>query len=172
MSSSDTRTAPRRAVVAAMAAALAASACGFHLRGEATYAFSSVFVSAPSQPAFAAELTRALEASGSVKLAPNAASAQAVVEITGIVDDKQVLSLSPGGRVQEYALSKIVGFRVRGSDGREWANPDEITIRRSYTYDDSERLAREIQEQRLLREMQSDAVSQIVRRLQSVRPPA
>ena len=44
-----------------------------------------------------------------------------VVEITGIVDDKQVLSLSPGGRVQEYALSKIVGFRVRGSDGRELA---------------------------------------------------
>jgi outer membrane lipopolysaccharide assembly protein LptE/RlpB len=45
-------------------------------------------------------------------------------------------------------------------------------ILRSYTYDDSERLAREIQEQRLLREMQSDAVQQIVRRLQSVRPPA
>jgi LPS-assembly lipoprotein len=172
MSSPDAMAAPRRAVVAALAAVLATSACGFRLRGETSYAFSSVFVSAPSQPAFAAELTRALEASGSVKVAANAASAQAVVEITGIVDDKQVLSLSPVGRVQEYALSKSVAFRVRGNDGREWAKPDEITIRRSYTYDDSERLAREIQEQRLLREMQSDAVSQILRRLQSARPPA
>ncbi len=69
-------------------------------------------------------------------------------------------------------LAKNVVFRVRSNDGREWAQPDEITILRTYTYDDSERLAREIQEQRLLREMQSDAVQQIVRRLQSVRPPA
>ena len=98
--------------------------------------------------------------------------APAIVEILRVFDDKQVLSLSPGGRVQEYMLAKNVVFRVRSNDGREWAQPDEITILRTYTYDDSERLAREIQEQRLLREMQSDAVQQIVRRLQSVRPPA
>ena len=171
MSSPDGRAASRRAVVVALAA-LGAGGCGFRLRGEATYAFASVFVSAPAHPAFATELTRALEASGGAKVAADAAAAQAVVEILGIVDDKQVLSLSPGGRVQEYALFKSVTFRVRGGDGRQWAPPDEIAIRRSYTYDDSERLAREIQEQRLLREMQSDAVSQIVRRLQSVRPPA
>jgi LPS-assembly lipoprotein len=129
-------------------------------------------VSAPGQPTFATELARALEASGGAKVADNAAGAQAIVEITRVFDDKQVLSLSPGGRVQEYVLSKTIVFRVRSNDGREWAPPDEIMILRSYTYDDSERLAREIQEQRLLREMQSDAVQQIVRRLQSVRPPA
>jgi LPS-assembly lipoprotein len=172
MSSPDPGTASRRALVAALAAALCAGACGFRLRGDASYAFSSVFVNAPSQPTFAVELTRALESSGGAKIAANAAGAQAVVEIVRIADDKQVLSLSPAGRVQEYALAKSVVFRVRGSDGREWAPPDEITVRRTYTYDDSERLAREIQEQRLLRDMQTDAVNQIVRRLQSVRPPA
>jgi LPS-assembly lipoprotein len=172
MSSPDVRLVPRRAVLAALAAALVAGACGFRLRGEAAFAFATVFVSAPGQPTFATELARALEASGGAKVAENAAGAQAIVEITRVFDDKQVLSLSPGGRVQEYVLSKTVVFRVRSNDGREWASPDEIMILRSYTYDDSERLAREIQEQRLLREMQSDAVQQIVRRLQSVRPPA
>ena len=172
MSSPDVRRASRRAVVAALAAALGGGACGFRLRGEASFAFTTVFVSAPGQPTFASELARALEASGGAKVADTAAGAQAIVEITRIFDDKQVLSLSPGGRVQEYMLAKNVVFRVRSNDGREWAPPDEITILRTYTYDDSERLAREIQEQRLLREMQSDAVQQIVRRLQSVRPPA
>jgi LPS-assembly lipoprotein len=136
MSSPDVPRASRRAVAAALAAALVAGACGFRLRGEASFAFSTVF------------------------------------EIVRVFDDKQVLSLSPGGRVQEYMLAKVVMFRVHSNDGREWAQPDEITILRTYTYDDSERLAREIQEQRLLRDMQSDAVQQIVRRLQSVRPPA
>jgi len=158
--------------VAALASALGAGACGFRLRGEASFAFSTVFVSAPGHPTFATELSRALDASGGAKVADTAAGAQAPDEIMRIFDDKQVLSLSPGGRVQEYMLAKSVAFRVRSNDGREWAQPDEITIHRSYTYDDSERLAREIQEQRLLREMQSDAVQQIVRRLQSVRPPA
>ncbi len=172
MSSPDVRRASRRAVVAALASALGAGACGFRLRGEASFAFSTVFVSAPGHPTFATELSRALDASGGAKVADTAAGAQAPDEIMRIFDDKQVLSLSPGGRVQEYMLAKSVAFRVRSNDGREWAQPDEITIHRSYTYDDSERLAREIQEQRLLREMQSDAVQQIVRRLQSVRPPA
>jgi LPS-assembly lipoprotein len=48
---------------------------------------------------------------------------------------------------------------------------NDIVVRRSYSYDDTERLAREIQEQRLVREMQTDAVQQIVRRLQAARPP-
>lgn len=172
MSSPDATAASRRAAIAVLLAALGAGACGFRLRGDATYAFGSVFVEAPSQPAFATELTRTLESSGKVKVADRAAAAQAVVEVVRIADDKQVLSLSPGGNVQEYALTKTVVFRVRGNDGRAWVEPEEITIRRSYTYDDSERLAREIQEQRLLREMQTDAVSQIARRLQSLRPPA
>jgi len=172
MSSSDTRASARRALVVAVAAALSGGACGFRLRGQATYAFSSVFVSAPGHPTIATELARALEMSGSAKVADTAAGAQVIVEIIRVSDDKQVLSLSPDGRVQEYALAKIVTFQVRGNDGREWAPSDEITTRRTYTYDDSERLAREMQEQRLLRDMQSDAVQQIVRRLQSARPPA
>jgi len=172
MSSCDATAAARRAVVVALGAALAGGACGFRLRGQATYAFSSAFVSAPGQPTFARELSRALEMSGGVQVTDTATGAQVVVEILRVLDDKQVLSLSPSGRAQEYSLAKTVAFRVRGSDGREWAQTDEITIRRTYTYDDSERLAREIQEQRLLRDMQSDAVQQLVRRLQAARPPA
>lgn len=146
--------------------------CGFQLRGQATYAFQSIYVNAPANPAFATELRRSLAASGGAQLAEKADAAQVIVDVVSIVDDKQVLSLSPGGRAQEYVLAKVVAFKVRDGDGREWLKQDEIVVRRAYTYDDTERLAREIQEQRLLGDMQTDAVQQIVRRLQFARRPA
>ena len=45
------------------------------------------------------------------------------------------------------------------------------SIRRTYTFNESEVLAREHEEARLLREMQTDAVQQIVRRLQAAKKP-
>jgi LPS-assembly lipoprotein len=155
-----------------LAASASLASCGFQLRGQANYAFSSVYVNAPAYTPFATELRRALAGSGSATVTDNPAAAQVVIDITEVADDKQVLSLSPGGRVQEYALAKAVRFRVRDAQGREWMSSDDIVVRRTYTYDDAERLAREIQEQRLQRDMQTDAVQQIVRRLQAARPPA
>jgi LPS-assembly lipoprotein len=166
MSSSRTR------LLLALLACTTLGACGFQLRGQANYAFQTVYINAPAFGPFATELRRALAGAGTATVSTTAAAAQVVVEINEVADDKQVLSLSPGGRVQEYALAKVVRFRVRDGEGREWLRPDEIVVRRTYTYDDTERLAREIQEQRLLRDMQTDAVAQIVRRLQSAKPPA
>jgi len=148
------------------------TSCGFQLRGQATYAFRTVFVNAPAHPQLAIDLRRSLAGAGDARVAETPAAAQVIVDVTKVADDKQVLSISPGGRAQEYALAKAISFRVRDNEGREWLGADEIIVRRTYTYDDSERLAREIQEQRLLREMQADAVQQIVRRLQAARPPA
>jgi LPS-assembly lipoprotein len=62
--------------------------------------------------------------------------------------------------------------RVHDNDGNDWLPTSEVLVRRSYTYSDTEALAKEAQEQRLWREMQTDAVQQIVRRLQAARKPA
>ena len=58
------------------------------------------------------------------------------------------------------------------ANGREWLPTAELQVRRSYTFNEAEVLAREAQEQRLLKEMQTDIVQQIVRRLQAARPAA
>jgi LPS-assembly lipoprotein len=162
----------RVARLAALVACLLLAACGFHLRGQASYPFRTIYVNAPAYGTFATELRRALAGSGTATVSDAPAGAEAIIDITEVADDKQVLSLSPGGRVQEYALAKAVRFRVHDAQGRDWLKQDEIVVRRNYTYDDTERLAREIQEARLLRDMQSDAIAQIVRRLQTARPPA
>src|SRR5256885_16750704 len=78
--------------------------CGFHLRGQATYTFSSIYVNVTGAPVFESELKRALEGAGSAKLVPTASAAQVIVDIPTIADEKDVLSLSPAGSVQEYGL--------------------------------------------------------------------
>ena len=153
----------------AVAAALALAACGFQLRGAANYAFETIYVGAPPSLPFTVELKRALAGAGSAKVIDVPEGAQVVLDISNISDDKSVLSLSPGGRAREFLLVKRVMFGLRGADGGQWLPQDTITVQRTYLYDDTERLAREIQEQRLLTEMQSDAIAQIVRRLQAAK---
>ena len=88
-----------------------------------------------------------------------------------MVDDKQVLSLSQSGAVREYELVKRVTFRLHDADGNDWLPPGELTVRRTYTFNETEVLARDAQEQRLLREMQQDVVQQLVRRFEAARKP-
>ena len=93
------------------------------------------------------------------------------LDISNVIDGKDVLSLSGGGRVREYALSKRVTVAVHDTDGRDWMPAAEIVVRRSYSFNESEVLAREAQEAKLYKEMQTDAVQQIVRRLQAAKKP-
>jgi LPS-assembly lipoprotein len=147
------------------------AACGFHLRGQATYTFSSIYVNATAAPVFESELKRSLEGAGNAKLAPTAAAADVILDIPPIVDEKDVLSLSAGGSVREYALLMRVSFRLHDRDGLDWLPPAEIIVRRAYTFNETEVLARDAEEQRLLHEMQSDAIAQLIRRLQAAKKP-
>jgi len=158
-------------LLAAVLLAGGLAGCGFHLRGDVSFSFASLYVNGVAAPQFALELQRVLESSGATRIVPAPAEAQALLTITSVVDDKGVLSLSSGGRVREYLLTKRVAFSIRDAEGRDWLPASELTVRRSYTFNETEVLAREAQEQRLLKEMQTDAVLQIVRRLQAAKKP-
>jgi len=161
-----------RWLAAAAVSALALAACGFHLRGDASYTFQTIFVNGAGAPTLAAELRRALAATGSATMAADAKAAQVILDIPVVADDKEVLTLSGAGSVREYLLIKRVQFRLHDADGNEWLPPGEITLRRTYSFSESEVLARDTQEQRLLKDMQTDAVQQLVRRLQAAKKPA
>ena len=159
----------RLSIGLALSGALAA--CGFHLRGDASYPFSTLYINSPTATPLAGELRRALDG-GSLKLVDTSANGEAILDILGVADDKQVLSLTGGGRVREYQLTKRVTFALHDAKGRDWAAAGEIVVRRSFSFNESEVLAREFQEARLLKEMQTDAVQQIVRRLRTASKPA
>ena len=173
MSSSETHDAARRALLRGIAvvAAAALPGCGFRLRGDVDYPFTTLYINAPASSPFALELKRAL-VGNNVAIVDQAKGAQVILDIPSVTDDKQVLSLTGGGRVREFALAKRIQFRLHDADGNDWLPAGELTIRRSFTFNESEVLAREAQEARLYREMQTDGVGQLVRRLQAATKPA
>jgi LPS-assembly lipoprotein len=146
--------------------------CGFHLRGEAHYEFETLYLNSPAAQPLTADLKRSLEGIGTAQLVATPEKAQVILDIASVENNKQILSLSSGGKVSEFLLSKRVLFRVHDAAGNDWLPTSELVVRRTYSYSDSAALPKEAQEQRLWREMQDDAVQQIVRRLQSAKKPA
>ena len=152
--------------------AMLLAGCGFHLRGEAHYEFDTLYLNSPAAQPLTADLKRSLEGIGTAQLVASPDKAQVILDIASVENNKQILSLSSGGKVSEFLLSKRVLFRVHDAAGNDWLPTSELVVRRTYSYSDSAALPKEAQEQRLWREMQDDAVQQIVRRLQAAKKPA
>jgi LPS-assembly lipoprotein len=155
----------------AMFVAGGVAACGFQLRGDLSYPFASVYVNAQATMPLTGDLKRALGASG-VRIVDAATAGEVILDLGNVGDEKTVLSLSSGGRVREYLLVKRATFALHDAGGRDWLPAGEIVVRRAYTFNEAEVLAREAQESRLLKEMQTDVVQQILRRLQAAKKPA
>ena len=148
-------------------------ACGFHLRGHGALAlpFQTLYVkSANDYAPFITELKRTIEANG-VQVTDAPDHAQLTLHIVSEVTDKQILSLSGGGRVREYRLQYRISLRAYDSRQQDWLAAEEITLRRDFSYDDTQILAKEQEEALLYQNMRSDAVQQILRRLNRARPP-
>jgi LPS-assembly lipoprotein len=166
------RAALRAIAAVALTIAVLLPGCGFQLRGTATYRFTSLYLNSSAPPVFNNEIRRALTGASTVPLTETAAAAEVTLEIPVVQDDKEVLSLSSAGAVREYQLVKRVSFRLHDKDGADWMPAGEIVVRRSYTFQETQALARDLEEQRLQRDMQTDVIQQIVRRLQAAKKPA
>jgi LPS-assembly lipoprotein len=155
----------------ALVVGVALAGCGFHLRGEAHYPFDTLYVNSPAAQPLTTDLKRSIQGGATTQLVASADQAQVILDITAVENNKQILSLSSGGKVREFLLTKRVLFRVRDKEGNDWLPTAEVVVRRTYTYDDTEALAKAYEEQRLWHDMQDDAVQLIVRRLQSAKKP-
>ena len=80
--------------------------------------------------------------------------------------ERSILSLSSSGRVRELQIRYRVSFRLNDKAGKEFMAANEILLKRDLIYNDSDVLGKEQEEALLYRDMQNDAVNQVVRRLQ------
>lgn len=164
------RALPRAAVLLALAAAL--SACGFHLRGsngQFSMPFRSIYLAFPDTSPLGTELKRNLRGVDTeVAAAPG--NAQARFDVLVEARGKSILSLNSQGRVREYLLTYRLVFRVRDANGAELLGPTEINLKRPITFNETEVLAKESEEALLYRDMQTDLVQQILRRLAAIKP--
>lgn len=151
-------------------AALVLSGCGFQLRGAASLPFDSVYVQAPPTSQFAIHLKRVMASGSKARVVDRAADAQVLLHVQSEQREKQVLSLSGGGRVREYLLRYRVTYRLTDNKStQEYVGASEIVLQRDFSYNDAEALAKEAEEALLYRDMQNDAVQQLVRRLQAAK---
>jgi LPS-assembly lipoprotein len=159
----------RRVWLAAGASALAATGCGFELRRAPELRFRSVQLTGfkPKSP-LADELRDNINASRTTLVVDSAAQAQLVFEALTDAREKSVVASTAAGQVRELQLRTRLRFRLRTSAGRELIPATEILLSRDMSYSESAALAKEHEEALLYRVMQSDIVSQVMRRLASV----
>lgn len=147
---------------------VALTACGFQLRGSATLPFNTLYVEAPLGSLFATQLRRVIGSASQTRITNTQAEADATLRVLQELREKEILSLSAGGRVREFQLRYRVQYQVYDKNKAPVAPPGEIELRRDYSFNDQEQLSKESEEALLYRDMQADAVQQLLRRLQAV----
>ena len=145
--------------------ALSLAACGFQLRGQAKLPFESLYVAIPAVSPLGNELKRNIIAGTHTRLVNTPTEAQAILELISEERSKTILSFDTAGQVREYQLRYRLSFRVRDARGRDYLPQNEIRLTRDVSYSSAQVLAKESEEQLLYRDMQSDVVQQILRRL-------
>jgi LPS-assembly lipoprotein len=142
--------------------------CGFQLRGSASLPYESLYV-AGADPDMGVELQRAIR-NTQTRVVGTAEDAQGTLQVMFQGREKQILTISGAGQVSEYRLIYRVGFRVHDNAGKDLLPTQNIELQREMTFDPSRTLAKESEEALLYRDMQTDAVQQIIRRMAAAKP--
>jgi LPS-assembly lipoprotein len=148
------------------------SSCGFQLRGQAAIPYKTLFIETTGYSQFASDLERAIRSGSETKVVHERDEAEAVLKIVGEYQENRILSLSSGGKVREFQLHYKVAYRLTDRVGNDLAQPGQIDLTRDMTYDDTEVLAKESEQFLLYRDMKTDAVQQMLRRLAAAKPVA
>ena len=156
----------RRLLAASLAGAvLLLAGCGFQLRGSAELPYETLFVDLPDSNPLGAELKRTLRAGTKTRIVARREEAEAVLMPLRELRGKTILSLSSSGRVREFRLRYNFDFRVADRQGRDLVEPVLLLIERDFPFNDNQVLAKETEEALIYRDMQSDMVQQILRRI-------
>lgn len=146
--------------------------CGFQLRGSgsAQLPYKTMYIALPETADVNIWLQRHIRSTGSTQVVDDAKDAEAIFQQLGDQRLKSILSINSLGRVREYRLTLTYSFQIINPQGKVLVPPNEITLVRDVTHDDSKILAKDIEESLLWRDMHTDLVGQIMRRLSIVKP--
>ena len=142
------------------------ASCGFHLQGRTPLpeSFAYTFIDTKDeQTDFVQDLRKALISSGA-KVIRTQASAGATIQVLDDALTERVLSVSARNIPTEYELTYKVKFSVT-SAGKSLIEDEEISATRDFSFDETQLLAKE-REQEILREaLARDLVALVMRRL-------
>ncbi|MGG7055936.1 LPS assembly lipoprotein LptE [Nitrosomonas sp. ANs5] len=147
------------------------AACGFQLRGQvAELPFERVYITAPAGLTIGSDLERAINTHTRAQVVKKMEKAEVVIQIISAINEKRILSLSGGGRVREFELGYRVATRLLDPSGAELLTLNEIRLTRILPFLDAQVLAKVAEEEMLYKDMQNDAVQQIIRQISAINP--
>ncbi len=156
----------------AASALLATAGCGFRLRGVPNFAFTSIYVNMPESSSLGMELRRTLEFNKALRVItdPNQMM-QSDVILDPLLDQRQkvVVAVNAAGLVRDFELRMLFSFRLRSPQGKEFIPLAELQQQRNISFNETAVLAKDQEEALLYRDMQSDLVQQVMRRLAALR---
>ncbi|NQW94723.1 MAG: hypothetical protein HQ446_11970 [Polaromonas sp.] len=150
---------------------LGVSGCGFALRKAPNFAFKSLFSPFAESSLLGTEFRRSLESGGNVRVISDVRQidqAEVILDVLQEQRKKTVVSINASGQVREFQLLIRFQFKLRSAKGKDLIPTTEIVQQRDISFNESAVLAKESEEGLLYREMQSDIIQQIMRRLAAV----
>ncbi len=149
------------------------TACGFQLRQTNDFAFKTLYANFSTTSPLGVELRRNLLGSGRIELLTDPKQmlqADVILDILNETRQQVPVSVSATGQVRELQLRLQVQFRLRTPQGAELIESVALTQQRDLSFTETAALSKEIEQGILYRDMQTDIVQQIMRRLSAVKP--
>jgi LPS-assembly lipoprotein len=182
----------KRRIFLAAAPVAALAGCGFQLRKAPEFAFDAILLNVATSSTLGNELRRILLSTGKVRVLaqPTAPVTPAPTTITNeslpattatpppgsvVLDvlleqrEKVVVGLNPAGQVREFQLRYRLKFKLRTGGGKELIPETELLQQRDISFNETAVLSKETEESLLYRDMQSDLVQQLMRRLAAIK---
>jgi LPS-assembly lipoprotein len=144
------------------------SGCGFQLRSVGDYPFKTLYANFSISSPLGVELRRNLLGTGRIEVWSEPAQmlkADAILDILSEERQQVVVGLNALGQVRELQLRLRVRFRLRTPEGVNLIDSVELAQQRDLSFNETAALSKEIEQGMLYRDMQTDIVQQMMRRL-------
>ena len=164
---------PRRLIwLLVVVDSLFVGACGFHLRGTetGTVQLPPTYLTGPAGP-LQREVRHYLTISN-VSLVNDQKDAKLVIDLIGEAVQRRVLSVGSTGKVEEYEVHYAATYAVTRGSGESLIPKETLDEQRSYSFSETNVLAKDVEQDRLVQDMRRDVVRQMMLRLQSVLQPS
>ena len=146
--------------------------CGFHLRGSVTerVQLPPTFLAGQAGP-LQREVRHYLSVSG-VAVVAEQKDAQLRITLIGEDVQRRVLSVGSTGKVEEYEVRYAASYAVERGKGETVIPKESLSEQRSYSFNESDVLAKDVEQEHLVQDMRRDVVRRMMLRLQSALKPA
>lgn len=151
---------------------LGLTGCGFELRKPPHFVFKVLCISNLAYTPFGIELQRNLAQVEDLEVITDmreVARADLILDLLSMVREKVIIGRTSTGDIREFQLREKLRFKVRNQAGIEKIPEVELVQYRDISFAETVVLAKEMEEELLYQNMQTDLISQVLRQLAAIR---